>query len=209
MKISAKGLVPVFAVVIVLGVLALGGLYLLYRYGSTATSEEKTVALTLDQVKNATYDIHHGENNSWGPVTLGGGIYRRKVNEGIPGEAEFNYSLTIMGDTSIALGDLNNDGKGDAVALVYENTGGTGQFAYLAVLKNISGKPQYSSSVYLDDRPKLQSLRIENGEILLSLIVHGPNDGMCCPTVPREFRYRLVNDRLEEIMENGTNYKTF
>jgi hypothetical protein len=34
----------------------------------------------------------------------------------------------------------------------------------------------------------IQSISITNDEVTVRLITHGPNDGMCCPTVSKTLR---------------------
>jgi hypothetical protein len=96
----------------------------------------------------------------------------------------------------IAFRDLNGDGVEDAAVLVGENFGGSGTFVFLVVYLNQNGRPQQFAATLVDDRPKINSLAIEDGQIVLEVLVHGVNDPMCCPTFPVTRTYRLGTEGL-------------
>ena len=84
------------------------------------------------------------------------------------------------------------DGKDEVAALVSENYGGTGVFVFLAVYADVNGTLTFQTSTMVDDRPQLNALSIENGEIFLDAVIHGPDEPMCCPTLRTTRHYRLV-----------------
>lgn len=98
-----------------------------------------------------------------------------------------------------AVGDLDGDGAADAAVVLATNTGGSGTFEHLAAVLNRDGGPVNIASLYLGDRFQVERVAIEDGEILLEMVVHGPNDAMCCPSVPAERRYRLGGGQLVEV----------
>ena len=100
-----------------------------------------------------------------------------------------------------ATGDLDGDGWLDAAVVLATSTGGSGTFGHLAAVLNRDGEPANVASLFLGDRLKVEQVAIEGGDILLALIVHGPSDPMCCPSVPAERRYRLSGDELIEVQE--------
>ena len=97
-----------------------------------------------------------------------------------------------------AVGDLDGDGTGDAVAILVEATGGTGSFYYLFALLNRDGKPvQAGEPEWLGDRSVIQRVSIDRkGIVSVRYITHGDNDPSCCPTMKIEDRYRLENGKL-------------
>ena len=97
----------------------------------------------------------------------------------------------------IAFGDLNGDGLEDAVILLGENGGGSGVFVSLIVVYNQSGKPVQGPSVLIDDRPKIDALTIQNGQIKLQATIHGLNDPMVSPTLGVKETYQPAGDRLD------------
>jgi len=106
-------------------------------------------------------------------------------------------SLTII-DTGLR-GDLNSDDVADAVVQMVYSSGGSGVFNYLAVVLNDAGRPRHVSSVALGDRVKLTSVVHDKGRIVVTLLIQGEHDPMCCPTVPKSRVFALVHERLVEV----------
>jgi hypothetical protein len=75
---------------------------------------------------------------------------------------------------------------------------------FLAIYKNLDGTPTFLTSSVVDDRPQLNALSIENGEVFLDAMIHAMDDPMCCPTLRTTRHYRLVNDQLDM-----SDYATF
>jgi hypothetical protein len=69
-------------------------------------------------------------------------------------------------------------------------------FFILAAMINQNGNPVQVAAVGLGDRPVVRSLYIKNGKIILTMLVHGPNDSMARPTVKQIRRYVLAGNRL-------------
>jgi len=106
---------------------------------------------------------------------------------------------TVIFIEPYAFGDLNGDGVADAVALLVENSGGSGSFIYLAAMVNDQGKAQNVSTLLLGDRAQIQSIAIEAGAIVLNMVSHGPDVAMCCPTQEVVQAYALRGDELVQI----------
>lgn len=134
------------------------------------------------KVRNSEYQL--GFLDQIRRVQLTDGRYE----EGNPGEANF---VSVSVTDFIARGDLNGDGEDEAIAVVAENYGGSGTFAFLAVYQYINEEAVFLASIFLDDRPLINSLAVENGEIFVDAVIHGANDPMCCPTLPTTRHYRL------------------
>ena len=103
----------------------------------------------------------------------------------------------------VSVGDLTGDGVNEIAAIFLENYGGTGNFGLLTIYSNVNGLPVFLTSTFIDDRPMINSMSIENGEVFLDAITHGAQDGGCCPTLPTTRRYALVNNQLRMV-----NYTT-
>jgi hypothetical protein len=84
----------------------------------------------------------------------------------------------------------------DAVVFLSTQTGGTGHFRELAAVLNRGGLPDNVATVSLGDRVAIESARIQAGVITLDLRVHGPNDGLCCPSQFETWRFRLQDNQL-------------
>lgn len=144
--------------------------------------------LTIEQINNAQYPLFVREDGF--VAQLVDGQYQQGTD---PVDPDFAYVTVTQ---FVAFGDLTGDGAGDAAVIFLENYGGTGQFGVLAVYANVAGEPVFLHSTLIDDRPMVNSMSIENGGIFIDAIVHGAEDGGCCPTLPTTRRYALANDQL-------------
>lgn len=162
-----------------------------------ATSAATSTGLPEEalEIRNAPYQI--GASDSLQLVQLTDG----KFEQGTPGSDDY-VSITMT--DFVAVGDLDGDGTDEVAALVTENFGGTGVFVFLALYKEIEGALTFQASRIVDDRPQLNALSIENGEIFLDAVIHGPDEPMCCPTL-RTTRYFRYVDNLLDL----TAYTTF
>ena len=151
--------------------------------------------LTLDQLQTAQYQI--GGRDDHAVVQLTDGKYQH-------GTDTTTLDFAYVGLTQFAsVGDITGDGVDEIAAIFIESYGGTGNFAFLTIYSNINGMPVFLTSTMIDDRPMINSLSIENGEVYLDAIVHGSQDGGCCPTLATTRRYALVNNTLRIV-----NYTT-
>ncbi len=154
-----------------------------FPVASTATPEPivgstPLPTLTMDALQNATY-LAPSYNMS---VTLSGGKYEE-------GSGLDFFSAVMLPE--VAFGDLNTDGLEDAAILLAENQGGTGVYVSLIAVLNQDGQPMQAASAFVDDRPLINSLSIQDGAIILAATIHGPNDPMVSPTFPVSKTYQL------------------
>ncbi len=139
--------------------------------------------LTLDMLKNGTYHTPaYGRT-----VTLVNGSY----SDGAGASA---FSVQMLG--VYAFGDLNGDGKADAVVLLAESGGGSGEFESVIAILDQGGTPHQVSQAQLGDRVQIKSVDISSGVIHLDMLVQGPNDPMCCPSLSQKQNYWLIDNRL-------------
>ncbi len=151
---------------------------------STLSPEPSEPAgLTLEMLKNGTYYAPSYKRT----ITLANGSYSESAG-GI------SYSVRML--DAYALGDLNGDGKADAAVLLAENGGGSGVFISLIAVINQDGAPHQQSQAELGDRVLVNSAAISSGVIHLDMIVPGPNDPSCCPTLPQNQDYWLIDNQL-------------
>ncbi len=121
--------------------------------GLTAVVPTQTpplVGITPRQVKNSLYEL--GATDSLRTVQLVDGSY----TEGQPGDSGY---LKVEVSDFIALGDLTADGINEAAVIVSEYHGGSGVFVFLAVYSEQDGKPVFTTSVFVDDRPEARRAR--------------------------------------------------
>lgn len=147
-------------------------------------------------IRNAPYQL--GATDALKVVQLRDGMFE----QGQQGDADyFSVKLTDY----VAAGDLNNDGVDEVAAIITEYYGGSGVFTFMAVYKEANGSLEFINSVFLDDRPKINALAIDDLEVFVDMVTHAQDDPMCCPSFHHTSRYRLaVNAQLYL-----SNYTTF
>lgn len=79
-------------------------------------------------------------------------------------------------------GDLDEDGLDEAVALLWESSGGSGTRLHLAVMGRRHKKVENLGTMLIGDRVQVRSGAIDSGRITLDLVRAGPEDAACCPT---------------------------
>ena len=156
----------------------------------TAQPPTALPALTLEQLKNAEVKITGTTGAQMRTVKLTDGEF---ISGNDPASTDY---VSVHIGQQVAYGDLNGDGLQDAAIIIGENYGGTGDFVSVVAMFNQGGQPVFTASAGVDDRPIVNTLAIENGEILLDAIVHGPNDPGCCPAQPVTESFRLWGGRL-------------
>ncbi len=97
-------------------------------------------------------------------------------------------------------GDVNGDGKDDAIILSICNTGGTGNFSEGFIYGMSGGKPALLGRIPGGDRAYggLREVRVEDGLIIVESNDVGEAGGACCPEVIVTSYYRLKGGKLEE-----------
>lgn len=164
----------------------------LVRYITTEPAANTMDAVVL---RNMTYTTTVSEA---GTVTLSDGQYLKKTGEGATEQVS-----TMLTDKA-AVGDLNS--VPSAAVVLATNTGGSGVFMELAVVQSVDGKPANVATTSLGDRVRVLSLAIENNQILVEMVTHGPDDPMCCPTQHVMAAYELQDGELKQValQELGT-----
>lgn len=146
--------------------------------------------LTLDGLKNAEYRVT--VNGVEQTIRMTNGQYQLGADPTSPG-----FFAVTVGDLA-AFGDLNSDTVDDAVVILSEWYGGTGINVFVAAVINWAGTSRHAASVLIDDRAIINSIRIENGFIIVDTVVHSDNDPGCCPSQQKTRIFRLVDQNLVE-----------
>jgi heat shock protein HslJ len=157
-----------------LGGLGVLGLALVSEAVPSEPTKAATRALTLKELKNASYS---GIEGLKGPFKLVDGKWRGRPYK--KGSAS-RPVVTLVGDLRV-MGDLDGDGIEDAVVLLNYAPGGTGQLLYLAVMARKKGKIENIATALIGDRVQIRDVRIEQNRILVDAVQAGPKDAMCCP----------------------------
>lgn len=153
--------------------------------------EEEEYKLTLEVLKNAEYYCE----SCMGWVKLQDGYYSEEREE----SGMLFIRETWIAEDIVVYGDLNSDSKEDAVVIIVSNFGGSGVFVELVVMINDKGNPLYLDSEILGDRIIINSIAVESSEIILDMVIQGPDDPLCCPTLEKIVRYKISENKLVEI----------
>lgn len=147
-------------------------------------------APTLEQLRSAAVSGVFAE-----PVRLANGVYEGEAAE--PGAA--SRPRLVLWEPSVRFGDVDGVAGRAAVAMLGSTSGGSGEFAHLAVFGVRSGDVESLGTVLVGDRTQLQSLWLERGRIVMDVIEAGPGDAACCPTQVSRKTFALTNGALEPV----------
>ena len=158
------------------------------------TPEPSTLAeaiITLDEatLKDLTYD---SEWTASGKAPLSDGAYSEAA---APDSAA---RTTVSLHELMAFGTAA-DGRPFAAAILVTSGGGSGTFYDLALVVAKEGRAEHVASVRLGDRVRIESLTIEEDEVVLEMVQQGPDDPMCCPTQRAIERYALQGESLVQL----------
>jgi hypothetical protein len=144
--------------------------------------------LSPSELANATYPSQYHPS---GAVTLENGRFSEPV---VPGSAT---EIKVQVTRYLAYGELN--GQPSAAIVVLSDPGGSGTFYDLHVMVSQNGQPTSVASTMLGDRVQINSIAIENNQIVVDMVQAGPNDPMCCPTQHVIKTFAVQGDQLMEL----------
>lgn len=125
-------------------------------------------------------------------ITLTNGVYT--YTDAATGE-QLHISLL---DTFPVYGELDGDGRTDAVAAIELDPPGSGRFTYLAPVLDVWNAPTTAPAVELGGGVQLQAITLADGKVVVDYIGYGPGDGDCCPTYNRRNTYAWQDGSLVE-----------
>lgn len=82
----------------------------------------------------------------------------------------------------VRFGELDGVAGQEAVVLLAESSGGSGERIHLAVVGRRGEEVVSLSTLLVGDRPKIRSFALAGREIVLEVVEAGPDEAMCCPT---------------------------
>jgi len=103
--------------------------------------------------------------------------------EAAPGSAT-RITTAVLGEA--VEGDLNGDGRPDAVVILVQNPGGSGTFYYVAAAVNDNGRYEGSPAVFLGDRIEPVGVVVESNTIRVTFRDRRPDEPMsAAPSVEK------------------------
>ena len=124
------------------------------------------------------------------------------INEALARQAFiFDQADENVEARKFAEGDLNGDGVSDkAVLFVLEATNGGNAYAtHLAVFVREAGALAYADSLPVSGYGEgVQDFTVQEGAVAIKILVQGPDDATCCPSVEKNVSYVLQNGKLIE-----------
>ncbi len=139
-----------------------------------AVAHQGSAALEFSNLRNATlkcaHHIAYDAGQILGTVTLKSG------KQTLPDQTQL-----LISETYSAIGNLDDTGDKDAVAVLFQNSPGSGFWRHLLLLEDHGGKPTCRAAISLGDRTQIHSIKLAGRKIRLDLTTHGPKDPMCCP----------------------------
>ena len=144
---------------------------------------------TLEQLQSASVSGVFDQ-----AVTLSGGVY-----EGEPAQAgASSRPRLVLWTPTVHFGDVDGTDGSEAVAMLGSTSGGSGDFAYVAVFGVRDGQLANLGTALVGDRTRLQSLWLERGRILMDVVEAGPDDAACCPTQVARKTFALEGGALKQ-----------
>lgn len=102
---------------------------------------------------------------------------------------------------SVEYGDVDGDGKEDAIVITVYNTGGTGNFSDGLIFTLKNGKPVVLTGFEGGDRAYggLVSAKVTDGILIVERNSPGEHGGNCCPEFIETFRYKWNGKKLAQV----------
>ena len=144
---------------------------------------------TLEQVKGATISGVFDQ-----AITFADGKYEGQPFE--PGAA--SRPTAMLWEPMVVFGDVDGSPGNEAVVLLSSNSGGSGEFVYVAVLGVRDGKLVNLGTAQVGDRAKVRNVWLEQGRIVMDLVEAGPKDAACCPTQMARKTYAMDGGALKQ-----------
>ena len=154
---------------------------------SSAAQPPPHPATTRDAVANATIG---GVFDA--PVTLKDGKYEGRPY--VAGGAAYPR-LLLLADR-VLFADLDGSPAKEAVSLLAESSGGSGERIYLSVIGLRDGQARSLGTVLVGDRTRIRDVAVDGRTIVLDVIEIGPNEAACCPTQQARKTYSFEGDRV-------------
>ncbi len=151
--------------------------------GCTNTSTKATRAQTAPDLKNVTLNI---TDLAGRPARLVNGM--------------FKGDHLIINVVREAAADLNQDGLIDGAIIIFENSGGSGNFRELCLLLNNGNHLIQADQAYIGDRIGITDLNINKNVITINYLDRNKNDPYSiAPYIKKKVCYRVKGGKLDKL----------
>ncbi len=150
-------------------------------------AKEQRLQLAEEAVRNGKYELP-----DIGAFQLKDGNYQEKYGEGAT-------QVKRVGVVTVAFGDIDGDRGEDAAVVLWANTGGSGNFIYLAAVLSKDGNGQQAGAQFLGDRVQIKSLNVDSGRIRAEVLTQGAGDPMVSPSLQSVQEFRLQGGMLVKL----------
>lgn len=160
------------------------------QHHAAAPTDGELRRLTVEQLRDGQYLLPLiGDEET--PIRFRGG--RGSIRYGTGATERVQAGLV---DELVAFGDLDGDAVADAAVVVFVNTGGSGTFIHLLAMHDRDGTPVQAGREFLGDRVRVERLGVSGGHVFVTMLAHGPGDGLCCPSIEIGRAFALHEGRL-------------
>lgn len=162
-----------------------------------STSQTPTISPTGTPAETATPPTNY-QNGTYliegHAITLVDGLSEVEIAPGSSSKSVTRYIGFY------AAGDLNGDGKEDAVFLLTQDNGGSGTFYYVTTALSTELSYKGTNGIFLGDRIAPLSTQIEDGRIVVRYKDRNPNDSFAVEPAVDFMRYfKVFNNSLSEV----------
>ena len=137
-------------------------------------------AVLPGEIANATFT-----GTEYGAVTLTDGVW-----EGEPWVAGGAARPRVgLARDFLRRGDIDGDGADEALVILWQSSGGSGTFNYIALVDEVDGAWRNTATTALGDRVRVTDAAIGPHGVTVQVIEHDEDDPACCPTRAATRRY--------------------
>ena len=95
-------------------------------------------------------------------------------------------------------GDLDGDGFDELLVALWQSSGGSGTYNYIAVMETVNHAVTNAATAALGDRVQIRGGEISDAAIRLDVVQSGEDDAACCPSQLASRSWTLEGGQLKE-----------
>jgi hypothetical protein len=157
----------------------------MYNYSSEGRKNKPKRNPKIEPLRNITYKCSDRQFFGGFAMTFKEGSFHKTLRD------DENIIVDLADG---AYGDLNGDGKDDAVVFLETIYGGSGTLVTLAVVMNQDGKFKNTDCIVLGDRELVRSVKFKPNKVTLDMLLHLSGEPSCCPESPLTFTFNISQE---------------